>query len=69
MSGRGGFSAPEALVALLLGLFIVHLGFGTLERMRAVEGRLVARTDALVAMRVARHALRRELGLGRAGVD
>jgi hypothetical protein len=69
MSRRGGFTAPEALVALLLGLFVVHLGFSTLERVRAVQGRLTARTDALVAMRVARHALRRELGFGRAGVD
>jgi hypothetical protein len=69
MTGRGGFSVPEAIVALLLGIFVVHLGFATLERMRVVEGRLAARADALVAMRVARHVLRRELGYGRAGVD
>jgi len=69
MTGRAGFSAPEAIVALLLGLYVVHLGFTTLERMRAMEARRAARTDALVAMRVARHVLRRELGNGRPGLD
>jgi len=69
VKGRSGFSAPEALVAFLLCLFVVHVGLTTLGRMRAVERRLADRTDALVAMRVARHALRRELGFGRGGFD
>lgn len=68
-AGRAGVSAPEALVALLLGLFVVHLGFTTLERLRDAEDRMASRTDGLVAMRVARHVLRRELGNGRPGVD
>jgi len=69
-AGRcAGFSAPEALVGLLLGLFLVQLGYGTLQRLRATEGRLAARTDALVAMRVARHVLRTELGRGMEGED
>lgn len=68
-SGRAGVSAPEALVALLLGLFVVHLAFVTLERLRDAEDRLASRTDGLVAMRVARHVLRRELRNGRPGVD
>lgn len=69
MSDRAGFSAPEALVALVLGLFVVHLGLTTMMRLRGAEDRMEARRDALVAMRVARHVLRRELGYGRAGVD
>lgn len=56
-------------MALLLGLFVTHLGFRTMERMRTVETRLAVRTDALVAARVARHVLRRELTYGRAGED
>lgn len=66
---RTGFSAPEALVALLLGLFVVHLGYATLARVRSVQTRLAARTDGLTAMRVARHTLRRELGYARPGRD
>lgn len=58
---RTGLSAPEAIVALLLGLLVVHLGLSTMARMRTTEARLAARADGLVAMRVARHVLRREL--------
>jgi hypothetical protein len=66
---RTGFSAPEALVALLLGLFVVHLGFATFARVRSVQVGLAARTDGLTAMRVARHTLGRELGHARPGRD
>lgn len=48
-------------MALLLGLFIVHLALSTLARLRETEVRLAARADGLVAMRVADHVLRREL--------
>jgi hypothetical protein len=66
---RAGISAPEAIVALLLGLFVVHLGFSTLARLRTSQARLSARSDGLVAMRIARHVLRRELLHGWPGAD
>jgi hypothetical protein len=59
--GRRGVSLPEALVALVLGLFVVLLGLQSLKRLESARRRLVARTDALVALRVSRHVLRREL--------
>lgn len=52
-------------MALLLGLFVIHLGLATLSRLRVAEARLAARADALTAMRVAGHVLRRELRHGR----
>jgi hypothetical protein len=66
---RAGASAVEVIAALLLGLFLVHLGLETLARLRTADARLSARADALVAMRVARHVLRRELRHGEAGED
>lgn len=66
---RAGISAPEVIVALLLGLFVVHLGLTTLARLSAARARLAARTDGLVAMRVARYVLRRELRHGLPGED
>jgi hypothetical protein len=66
---RAGVSAPEAIVALLLGLFIVHLGFSTMAQLRTAHDRLAMRTDGLVAMRLGRHVLRRELRHGRPGQD
>ena len=59
--GRAGVSAPEAIVALLLGLLVVHMGLSTLARLRTTQLRLASRTDGLVAMRAAPHILRREL--------
>jgi len=64
-----GVSLPEALVALLLGLFVAHLGLSTLARLRELQHRLSSRADAIVSMRVARHALRSELRRGLPGVD
>lgn len=66
---RSGVSLPEVLVALLLGLLIVHLALESLTRMEAARRRLASRTDALVALRVGRHVLRRELRHGQAGTD
>jgi hypothetical protein len=66
---RAGVSAPEVIVALLLGLLVVHLGLMTLARLRTVQLRLASRADALVAMRVASHVLRRELRDVVPGVD
>jgi Tfp pilus assembly protein PilV len=69
MQPRAGVSAPEALVALLLGLFVAHLGLSALARMRTVQTGLASRADALIAQRVARLVLRTELRRGRAGTD
>jgi hypothetical protein len=54
----------EAVVALLVGLLVVQLGLSTLARLRAAQRELAARTDELVALRVGRHVLRRELRYG-----
>ena len=64
-----GFSIAEILVALLLGLLVVHLGLDSLMRLDAARERIAARTDALVALRVGRHVLRREMRHGLMGAD
>jgi hypothetical protein len=64
-----GFSLPEILVALLLGLVVVHLGLDSLRRLGTARERMAARTDALVALRVSRHVLRREMRHGVRGAD
>jgi hypothetical protein len=60
---------PEIIVALLLGLLVVHLGLNTLSRLDAARTRIAARTDALVALRVTRHVVRRETRYGVGGED
>lgn len=67
--GRRGLTLPEVLVALVLGLFVVLLGLESISRLESARKRLVARTDALVALRVSRHVLRRELRHGQQGED
>lgn len=66
---RAGVSAPEALVALLLGLFIVHLGLDTLARVRSAQAAMAARSDVLLSTRIGRNVLRRELRHSMAGRD
>jgi len=66
---RHGWSLPETLVALLLGLVLVHLGLDSLTRLDAARRRMAARAEALVALRVSRHVLRRELRHGLRGED
>lgn len=66
---RAGASVIEAVVALLVGLLVLQLALSTLARFRAVQRELGERADALVALRVGRHVLRRELRQGRAGID
>jgi len=56
-------------VALLLGLLVVHMGLDTLARLRATQARLATRGDGIVALRVGRHTLRRELRFGVQGRD
>lgn len=66
---RLGASVPEMVVALLVGLLLVQLALVTLARIRSAQARLAQRTDALVALRVARHLLRAELRVGEPGRD
>lgn len=67
--GDRGSSMAEALVALLLGLFVVHLGLTTLHRLDRFEQRASRRQDALLSTLIARTALRGELARGEAGRD
>lgn len=48
-------------MALLLGLFLVHLGLGTLRRLDGFQERAGRRQDALLASRIAGTVLRGEL--------
>jgi len=64
-----GASLPEAIVALLVGLLVLQLGLATLARLRSAQADFSVRTDELVALRVGRHVLRRELRHGLPGRD
>lgn len=66
---RAGTSLPEAVVALLVGLLVLQLGLSSLARLRTAQADLAARADALVALRLGRHVLRRELRHGIPGRD
>jgi len=66
---RRGASLAETLVALLVGLLVIQLGLSTLARLRAAQRELAERADALIAQRVGRHVLRRELRHAAAGRD
>jgi hypothetical protein len=57
-----GASMVEAVMALVLGLFVVHLGLTTAIELRRYGIRLAVRQDALLSLRIARYVLRRELG-------
>lgn len=59
----------EALVALLLGLFVLHVGLSTLAHVHRAYASMTSRLDALTAGRIARTVLRRELGRGVAPID
>jgi Tfp pilus assembly protein PilV len=69
LNSRAGVSVLEVLIALLIGLFVLQLGLETLARLRSAQAALSARADALVALRVGSHVLRRELRHGLAGRD
>lgn len=69
MGRRRGTSIVEVLVALLLGLFVVHLGLTTMLRLDRFEDRAARRQDALLATRIARTVLRGELARGQPGHD
>ena len=68
-SGRRGATLVEAIVALLVGLLLMQLGLSTLARFRTAQSELAERADALIAQRVGRHVLRRELRHATAGRD
>lgn len=69
MTGDRGFTVVEGLVALLLGLTVVHLGLEILARQRTVQTRLTRRVEALGALRLGRHLFREELRQGRHPTD
>lgn len=64
MTDTAGTSVVEAVVALLLGLFLIHLGLTTVEELRARQVDASRRVDALTATRVTRTVLRGELDRG-----
>jgi len=54
----------EALVALLLGLFLVHVALSTGAKARALHRDIVIRAEALAAVRMVSTLLRAETGAG-----
>lgn len=64
-----GTSLAEAIVALLLGLFLIHLGLTTTAHLRTAGATMGTRLDLLTATRIVRSVLRRELGRGVADRD
>ena len=67
--GRVGATVAEVRVALVVGFLVLQLGLSTLARFRTVQRQLAERVDVLVAQRVGRHVLRRELRHGLPGRD
>ena len=59
-SGRAGTSVAEALVALVLGLFMTTLALRVVATQRAAVAALARESDALATVRVARQVLGRE---------
>lgn len=56
-------------MALLLGLFILHLGVKTMRHLQRSSERATRRHDALLATRILRTVLRAELAMGEPGAD
>lgn len=56
-----GSSVVEAVVAMALGLFLLHLALVTLDRLRFSETRSRARHDIMLSARVVRGVVGREL--------
>ncbi len=69
LRGSAGASLAEALVGLLLGLGILHVGLTTLTEVRDAYASLTGRLDALTSGRIARTVLRQDLARGVVGVD
>ncbi len=66
---RRGASVAEVLVALLVGLLVVHAAISTAGRVRSAQRRIQDRTDGLLSGRLLSGVLRTELRFGRPGVD
>lgn len=66
---RSGVSVVEALVTLVLGLWLAQASFGVVARARTLQDELVRRSDILVSARLASSVLRDEISDGRPGVD
>jgi hypothetical protein len=66
---RAGVSVPELIVALTLGLFVVHLAWSTLRSLDRFEARARGRGDAMLSARVVRSVLRGELAHAVPGRD
>lgn len=68
-SSAQGTSLVEAVVALLLGLFLIHLGYSVILGLRTASETVSDRLDVLTASRITRSVLRREMARGTAGRD
>ncbi len=69
MRNRAGTSAVEVLVALLIGLFLLQAAMWTVARARTYHERLVLRSEALAAVRLAGTLLRMETSAGMEALD
>ena len=66
---RDGVSVLEAVVALTLGFFALHLAILTVQRSRDAQRSMTERIDVLGSLRLARYVPRRELRHGVPGRD
>jgi hypothetical protein len=69
MPDRKGTSVVETLVALLVGLMVLHLTLDVLARGRVVQARIAEQLEWTQALRITRVILRRELSRGVPGRD
>ena len=69
LTRRGGFTAVEALVALLLLLLVLQAGWGLTAGMARASFTLAERAESLAAARAAGWIVQEELEGARAGVD
>jgi hypothetical protein len=66
---RRGTSLVETLVAMALGIFILHMGMTTMARLRAFGQRATVVHDEMLGARIGRTVLREELRRGVPGRD
>lgn len=66
---RRGISAVEVLIALVLGLALVTLGWRVLAKQRSAAERLMGDLDVISARRLATRVMAKELRAGVAGRD
>lgn len=68
-AASAGVSVLEAVVALTLGAFVLHLGVVTVQRVRTAQAGITERLEALEAFRVGRYVPRLELRRAVGGRD